>query len=167
MKPTGKKNQEDPKDLKKDTGKDVKPDETTKSNTGLPGATGPIKPVETQVVDPTDPTKPEEPEPEPPKLTIKQLYEKYQSEAVTRAARSGDKKYSMDDIRTKLTTIFNEIGQEKLLLSAVVKIMTDSDDNFSELRYQEVRSCVQSKKTKGFDLVNENNNSWIAKVTVV
>ena len=159
MRPTGQKGREDPKkNVGKGTIEKPKPEESKPEQ-------------EINVVDKpeevTDPTKPEEPvKPEKP-LTIKELYEKYQAEAVTRASRTGTKKFSMDDIRVKLVTIFNEIGQNRLLLSAVVKLITDSDDKFSELKYQEVRSCVQSKKTKEFDLVNEDNNSWIIKVTAV
>lgn len=97
-------------------------------------------------------------------VNLKNLYKKYEAETVQRKAKNKDKKYNASDIRQNVDKIFTTLSVDKMSMSILHKLLIEVDDKFKELRYQEVRSVILSKKFGQYQLKTINEVSTAVKV---
>ena len=102
--------------------------------------------------------------PRPPTVDLKSLYKKYEAETVTRKSKSKDKKYNAGDIRTNVDMIFAKLSVDRMSMSILHKLLIEVDAKFKELRYQEVRSVILSKKFSEYQLKTISEVSTAVKV---
>lgn len=98
------------------------------------------------------------------KKKLRTLYKKYESETVQRSSKKKDKKYNADDIRQNVDKIFVTLSVKKMSMSILHKLLIEVDVKFKELRYQEVRSVIMSKKFSEYQLKTINEVSTAVKV---
>lgn len=98
-------------------------------------------------------------------MDIKAMYEKHAAKAMSKVAGKKDKAYSTEDIRARINKMFVELDEDEgLVMSAVIGVMK-GEVKFGELKYQEVRSVVKSKKFDRVELgVGESGQSMIMRV---
>ena len=99
------------------------------------------------------------------KESLKELYNKIESETVERTVKRSGKKYSANDIRLNVRKIFKELELSEVKMTTVRNLLMSSEqskDMFKDLKYQEVRSVVLSKKFE-YDLVMVDEVSTIVK----
>lgn len=98
-------------------------------------------------------------------MDIKAMYEKHVVKAMSKVAGKKDKAYSTEDIRTRINELFVELDEDEgLVMSAVIGVMK-GEVKFGELKYQEVRSVVKSKKFDSVELgVGEYGQAMIMRV---
>ena len=99
------------------------------------------------------------------KESLKELYNKIESETVERSSKRSGKKYSADDIRMNVRKIFKELELSEMKMTTMRNLLMSSEqskDMFKDLKYQEVRSVVLSKKFE-YDLVMIDEVSTVVK----
>lgn len=96
---------------------------------------------------------------------LKELYNRIESETVKRNAKRSDKKYSANDIRLNIRKIFKELKLEEVKMTTIKSLLTSqkqTKDIFKDVRYQEIRSVVKSKKFE-YDLRMIDDISTVVK----
>lgn len=80
---------------------------------------------------------------------LKELYQKIESETIKRNAKRSDKRYSANDIRMNIRKIFKELELSEVKMTTIKSLLTSqkhTKEMFKDVRYQEIRSVVKSKK---------------------
>lgn len=99
------------------------------------------------------------------KESLKELYNKIESETVERSSKRSGKKYSANDIRINIRKIFNELEISEVKMITIKSLLISSEQTkemFKDLKYQEIRSVVLSKKFE-YDLMMINEISTVVK----
>ena len=96
---------------------------------------------------------------------LRELYNKIERETVERTTKRAGKKYSANDIRSSIREIFKELKLDEVKMTTVKGMLMSSEhtkEMFKDLRYQEIRSVVLSKKFE-YDLVMIDEVSTVVK----
>lgn len=97
--------------------------------------------------------------------SLKELYNKIESETSERTSRRTSKKYSANDIRMNIRKIFNELELSEVKMITIKSLLissTQTKEMFKDLKYQEIRSVVLSKKFE-YDLEMIDEISTVVK----
>lgn len=96
---------------------------------------------------------------------LKELYQKIESETIARNSKRSDKRYSANDIRLNIRKIFKELELSEVKMTTIKGMLISSEQTkemFKDVKYQEIRSVVLSKKFE-YDLVMIDDVSTIVK----
>lgn len=76
---------------------------------------------------------------------LKALYEKIEREQIKKISRRSDKKYSASDIKQSIRKIFKELNLSEVKMITMKNLLMN-EEKFKEIKYQEIRSVILSKK---------------------
>ncbi len=95
------------------------------------------------------------------KKTVQELYKELEEKSMNK--KTGVKRgFSQQEIRDAVLSIFKQVKADKLLLSAIVK-MLQADKKFAKAKYTEFRTAILYKKQ--FVLEKVDGRTWIKKAT--
>lgn len=97
--------------------------------------------------------------------SMKELYDKIEKETVKRTAKRAGKKYGASDIRLNIRKIFKELKLSEVKMTTIKGLLTSQEQTkvmFKDVKYQEIRSVVKSKKFE-YDLKMVDEVSTVVK----